>query len=123
VLERGILRIKAAPDFPIRCVGTIENKGDVKVRVEFTNGKVVDSAGNEYKLWGSGPWGGVVANFSVGAGCCAEELIPDLPVKFAFWTEHVKREAALVNPMLDLVSSGRPSQTEVVFKGIAIRDE
>lgn len=109
------------PDFPIRCGGSIENKSDIKLRVEFTNGKVIDDAGNEYKLWNSGPWGGVVANFSLGAGCCAEELIPGLPLKFAFWVDHVKREATLVNPVLDLTSSGNPSHTEIIFKGVAIR--
>jgi len=112
----------AAPDFPIRCVGSIENKGDVKIRVEFTNGsRVIDDAGNEYKLWETGPWGGSVPHFSIGTGCCAEELIPRLAVKFGFGIDHVKRGATLINPVLDLISSGNPPRSEVIFRGIPIR--
>ena len=120
-VRTGNIAEKAVPDFPIRCVGNVENNGDVKIRVEFTSGRVIDDAGNEYKLWGSGPWGGVVANFSFGTGCCAQELIPLLPVKFGFWIDRVNREATALNPVLTLVSSGSPSQSEIVFRDIPIR--
>jgi len=118
-VRTGDIADRAVPNFPVRCVGNIENNGDVKTRVEFTNGRVIDDAGNEYKLWGTGPWGGPVANFSLGAGGSAGELIPHLPVKFEFWIDRVNREATMLNPVLDLAASG--SQSEVVFRNIPIR--
>lgn len=113
----------AVPDFPINCAGSIENRGTVKIRVEFAGGsEVIDDIGNEYPLWVSGPWGGAIAHFSFGdAGCCAKDLIPGLPLKIAFWVEHVKRGATLVNPVLEFQTSGNPSHSQVVFKGIPIR--
>ena len=110
----------AAPDFPIDCVGSIENKTDVKLRVDFTGGRIIDDAGNEYKLWNTGPWGGVTANFYLGAGCCGEELLPGLPIKFGLWLEHVKREATSLNVVLNFNSTGKPPQSEVLFKGLPI---
>jgi hypothetical protein len=108
------------PDFPIRCVGNIENKTEIKLRVEFNGGRIIDDAGNEYRLWNTGPWGGVVANFTLGTGCCGEDLLPGLPIKFALWLDHVKREAASVNVVLNFTSTGKPPQSEVVFKGLPI---
>jgi hypothetical protein len=114
----------AAQDLAIRCVGSIENKGNYKIRVEFYDGKAIDDNGNEYRIWTTGPWGGVVANFYFGAGCCAQELIPGIPVKFGFPLDHVKRDATLINPVLNIIfpgSSGGWSRREAVFKGVPIR--
>jgi ketosteroid isomerase-like protein len=113
-----------AEELAFRCVGSIENKGEFKIRVEVTNGRVIDDHGNEHPLWTTGPWGGPVVNFHFGAGCCAEELIPGLPVKFDFGLDHMKRDTASINLVLDFISSGSSgslSRSEAVFKGVPIR--
>jgi hypothetical protein len=113
----------AAKDLAIRCVGSIENKGDFKIRVEFYDGRAIDDNGNEYRIWTTGPWGGVVANFYFGAGCCAQELISGVPVKFGFPLDHVKRDATSLSVVLDIIfpGSGGWSRREAVFKGVPIR--
>jgi hypothetical protein len=109
-------------DYAIRCVGTIENERDFKIRVTFTNGRVIDDRGNEYPL-SVGPYllfnaGGLF----LGAGCCSQELIPSLPVNFGFGiVRSMSRDATSTSLILDFTSSGSPSQGQVVFRGIPIR--
>jgi len=115
---------RAAQDLAIHCVGSIENQADFKIRVEFYDGRAIDDNGNVYRIWTTGPWGGVVANFYFGAGCCAEELIPGVPVKFGFPLDHVKRDATSLSVVLNIIfprSSGGWSRREAVFKGVPIR--
>lgn len=112
----------AAQELAMRCVGSIENKGEFKTRLEVASGtRVIDDNGTEYPLWTTGPWGGVVANFRFGAGCCAEELVSGIPVAFSFGLDHMKRGATSINLVLDFVSAGNPPRGEVVFRGVPIR--
>jgi hypothetical protein len=107
----------------VHCVGTVENKKNAKLQLTFTQGRVINDKHNVYTV-SAGPYlFGLPGMLFLGAGCCSEELIPDLPENFGFTMRIMNGEATSLNLVLDFTSSGSPAQGEVVFRNIPIREE
>jgi len=107
----------------VRCEGTIENQRDTKLQMTFTNGRVIDDLGNEYSLSTYAYLLGAPGQLFFGSANIAQELIPNLPVKFGFVMVGMKRDATAASFILDFTTSGNPPSKQVVFKEIPIREE
>ncbi len=101
------------------CEGTMENKSDTKLDVKFTSGLVIDDKGNEYTL-STGPY------FLGGPGMLfpfSPQLMPNLPVKFGFAMTSMSRNATAANFILKFATSGTPTDSEVLFRDIPVREQ
>lgn len=111
----------APQDFAILCTGSIEDARDFKIQVTFTNAMAVDDKGNEYNLSTSEFLLGAPGIIAFSVGGTSQLLMPGLPVKFVFKIVRMNREATATSLILDLTSSGSPSHSQAVFRGIPIR--
>jgi len=114
------------PDFGgfkiLHCEGIIENESDRKLQVTFTAGSVVDDNGNQYPLSVSTYYLGLPGILFFGSSNVSQELIPNLPLKFGYEMQRWSTGATAFNFTLKFSTSGHPSESEITFRNIPIRE-
>jgi hypothetical protein len=111
-----------APSPRLNCLGVIENTSDRKLQVNFTQGSVIDDKGTQYAVAGGPYYLGLPAILVFGVANSSQELLPQMPVKFGFQMIRWGADSTAFNYILKFTTAGDPSESEVAFRNIPIRE-